>query len=519
MTELREGLQQRELELERIRSDGQGQEDRLTSERGEWKSLQEELERKHLDAQQLNASLQRELDQLKMSKESDESGLRSVHEVELESLRTELGNSHRITIGDLRSQLDTVHDQTDDLHRQLQTHQAENEELRAQLENAQQLQTTSSNGSEEQTRRIEFLETELANQEKLTNDVRDEAMMYLQEMRDLSRQNDQAFEEEERLVARVSELEREIEQWRQRYAKVKAQNKSLRASTMGLNLAAAFDSGSLVRKEGIMHEAGLVRDMDVTRFQLSVDELLKVARQTATEPMLESVKGVVLCVQSITSAVGTDGYPTPSPSPMSPSGQRTVAMDSVSKLKARVTGTANSLITATKQHASSLGLSPVALLDAAASNLTASVVELIKAVGIKPSPKHELASDDDIDGHDHNLPSNHPRRMESFYDDALSPAEAGFSVGVSSPSSTAQIHSPSPPASTVSQPHHQTSSSPASEPPKPAPLNVLGRSNTSKKTNGWFGGWGRKASVDETPTLNGTAGQGAGADGEYDPYR
>ena len=195
-------------------------------------------------------------------------------------------------------------------------------------------------------------------------------------------------------------------------------------------------------------------------------------------------------------------------------------MDSVSKLKARVTGTANSLITATKQHASSLGLSPVALLDAAASNLTASVVELIKAVGIKPSPKHELASDDDIDGHDHNLPSDYHRRMESFYDDTLSPAEAGFSVGVSSPSSTAQIHSPSPPASTISQPHHQTSSSPASEPPKPAPLNVLGRSNTSKKTNGWFGGWGRKASVDETPPVNGTtAAQGAGPNGEYDPYR
>ncbi|KAI7126628.1 hypothetical protein KC352_g31967, partial [Hortaea werneckii] len=112
------------------------------------------------------------------------------------------------------------------------------------------------------------------------------------------------------------------------------------------------------------------------------------------------------------------------------------------------------------------------------------------------------------------------RRMESFYDDTLSPAEAGFSVGVSSPSSTAQIHSPSPPASTISQPHHQTSSSPASEPPKPAPLNVLGRSNTSKKTNGWFGGWGRKASVDETPPVNGTtAAQGAGPDREYDPYR
>ena len=513
MERLRQNLEEKEGELSRTKSSGQEREDGLSAERNEWVSLREELEQKHLDAQQLNTNLQRELDQLKTSRDDDAHDLRSAHEVQLESLRAELGSSHQQTLSDLRTQLDTVHDQTDDLHRQLQTHQAENAELRTQLENAQALHSTSSGGSEEQQRRIELLETELANQEKLTNDVRDEAMMYLQEMRELSQQNDHAVEAEERVASKVTQLEREIEDWRQRYAKVKAQNKSLRASTMGLNLATTFDSGSLVRKEGIMHEGGLIRDVDVTRFQTSIDELLKVARQSATQPMLESVKNVAISVQSITAAIGTDGYPTPSPSPMSPAGDKnSVGLDSVAKIKARVQGTANSLITATKQHASSMGLSPVALLDAAASNLTASVVDLVKSVGIKPSPKHELNSDVDMDdAHDHAL--NH-RRMESFYDDQLSPAEADFHLSninaVHSPKPSLQINSPAPPPTT------QTSSPP--EAPKPAPLNV-GRSNTTKKTNGWFGGWGRKVSEDETPptpTVNGVNGDRAE---EYDPYR
>lgn len=514
LSALRACLEEKENHLQRVRSSGQDREEGLSDERNEWYRLREELEQKHLDAQTLNENLQRELEQLRLSNEENANGLRSAHEVELESVRTELDNSHRTTISDLRAQLDNVQDQTGTLHRQLQAHQAENQELRAQLEGAQHVQKTSRRGNQDSERRIELLETQLANQEKLTNEVRDEAMVYLREMRDLSRQNDRAIEEEERLATRVTHLEREIDTWRQRYAKIKAQNKSLRASTMGLNLETAFDSGSLTRKEGIMHENGLVRDVDVTRFQTSVDELLKVARQSATEPMLENVKNVIISVQAIASAVAVEGYPTPSPSPMSPdSGPRTSAMDSVAKLKARVTGTANSLITATKQHSASMGLSPVALLDAAASNLTAAIVELIKAVGIKPSPKHELHSDfepEDLTLHHH--------RMESLYDDRLSPAENSFPI-VPAAAMHHALHSPSvsssaPLSSPGAQPQPQQqptspASSPASPPsdpaPKPAPLNV-GRSNTAKKTNGWFGVWGRKTSGDETPTTPATPG-------------
>ncbi|KAK3725991.1 component of the polarisome [Vermiconidia calcicola] len=428
-------------------------------------SLRQELEQKHLGAQKLNEDLRHELDHLHREKSQDERDIRAQHDR---------------TVDDLRAQLEHAHSQTDDLHDQLRTYQTENGELRHQLQGQQ---TTTSDSEYE--RRIELLQEELSNQEKITNEVRDEATMYLREMRDLSRENDKAIEQEEQLAAQVAKLENQIDTWRQRYAKVKSQNKSLRASALGLGLQNAFDAGSLFRKEALVSEGGLVKDVDVSRFQMSIDELLKVARQSSTDAMLDSVKNVVVCVQSISSAVGMDGYPTPSPSPDS----NAQPPMSVGKLKARVTGTANSLITATKQHASASGLSPVALLDAAASNLTSSVIELIKAVGIRPSPKSEL-EDAEVE------PS--PREsMGSFYDDRLSQnGDEPYSPPADASAPSVQIDAPDS---------------------KPVALG-LGRSNTLKKVNGWFG-WGSKAADDvpPTPTMNGHP--ATRQSDEYDPYR
>jgi len=53
------------------------------------------------------------------------------------------------------------------------------------------------------------------------------------------------------------------------------------------------------------------------------------------------------------------------------------------------------LITASKNFVSANGLSPVSLLDAAASHLTAAVVELVRTVKIRPTPAGELEDDDD----------------------------------------------------------------------------------------------------------------------------
>jgi hypothetical protein len=453
----RQTIKTQETELTRLREE-LSEQITIVGNRGQWDALRDDLEKKANEAERVRENMQREIDIIKREKDDE-------HEAHLEQIRD---------LEDARSQLDrmkleneNLHAQNEDLQKQMQTQQAELHELREQSHHA------GSGTSEEANRRIELLEEQLATQEKLTNEVKEEATLYLREMRDLSQQNDSAIEQEDRLAAQVTKLEREVEQWRERYAKAKAQNKALRASTLGLGLS-SVDMGNLSREDSFISRDGLVSDVDITRFQLSVDELLKSARQLGSDSMLESVKQVTLCVSAISSTVGTDGYPTPSPSPHSPTSAPSAASPSVAKLKARVMGTANSLITATKQHASACGLSPVALLDAAASNLTAAVVELVKAVGVRPSSASELQ-------------------------DANADLDSIYSPDPSYPSPSIDLV-----RSNEMNGHHHNADSPPVQ-----PLNV--GNGQQKKANGWFG-WGKGTSVDGSPRSPPSA-------DEYDPYR
>lgn len=449
----RDTIRTQEAELTRLREE-LGERITVSGEPGQWKALRDQLEQKELDAERLRESMQQEIDTLKREKEEDQRA-QAENDRDLTDIRERLDA--------LRTENENLHAQNEDMQQQMHNHQAEVQELREQSHQG---------GSADSERRIELLEEQLATQEKLTNEVRDEATIYLREMRDLSRQTDSAIEQEEKLTAQVSKLESEIDEWRERYAKAKAQNKALRASTLGLGLS-AVDMGSLSRSESFVSPDGLVCDVDITKFQLSVDELLKSARQPGTHAMLESVKQVTLCVSSISSTIGTDGYPTPSPSPHSPSAPPSTS-PSVAKLKARVTGTANSLITATKQHASASGLSPVALLDAAASNLTAAVVELVKAVGVRPSSASELQ-------------------------DASADLDSIYSPDPAYPSGLAGSHD-----------SMARSLGNVDSPPVP-PLNVGNANGQQKKANGWFG-WGKGTSVEGSPRSPESA-------DEYDVYR
>lgn len=473
------------------------------TERSEWAATREQLEQKHLEAQTLHNALEQELSELK-SKSKDHDELKDQHDRNMQDFQEQLD--------DLQEQLATKHEENGKLQLQLQESAQDTaalQELHVELDALRQQVESSKTPvpSADHERQLSDMQEELRTQQKLNQEVQEQAMVYLREMRELSRQNDEAIEREEKMAAQITQLQKDNESWRQRYAKVKAQNKHLRASTMGLGLHAGLDTGSLVRQEGLISQGGLVRDTDVARFQLAVDELVKVARQNSTDDMIESVKAVAVSVQSIMSAVRDEGYPSPAPSPHSPGS--TPQTPSVGRLKARVTGTANSLITATKQHAASHGLSPVALLDAAASNLTAAVVELIKSVRIRPSSKDELQDLEAVN------------ELGSFYDDGQSPID-GASLTIPVP---------------------QFGPREDSAPPPPAPPMTTGDSppgSTKKPSAGWFGWagkWGdgstedhpqvdsKTSSANGAPhpaTMNGGHAQKASiasSSSDYDPYR
>jgi predicted nucleic acid-binding Zn-ribbon protein len=320
----------------------------FASERSEWEELRYSLERKVEEAEDLNSSLRSEINKL----------------------RTENADMEQ----DLRAQI---------------------AQLKVELDSRPQQQHHTSDDTEWK-QRCEELERELNEQQHIAEEVRKDAAQFLEEMKELSARSDMALEKEERLNNQVSGLQAELKEWKARYARTKTQLRSLKASSVGLASLASPDAANYARDLNFTTPEGLVKDVHVTKFQLSIDELLQVARRPDPEQVLESMKHVVKCVRAITGDIDS----TPLSQMQSPSssinGDGNLPPEKQqAKLKARVSATANNLITASKNHASSAGLSPVSLLDAAASHLSTSVIELVKHVKVRPTSEEELHREED----------------------------------------------------------------------------------------------------------------------------
>lgn len=222
------------------------------------------------------------------------------------------------------------------------------------------------------------LQTELKQQQNVTNEVKQKAVTFLDEMRALSAQSNRTYEREENLVYQVHKLEDQIKEWKNRYARTKAQLRNLRASSLGLSL----QQPDMTQLRGFTDQDGLVKGMHVTRYQLAIDELLRAARGNEPASVLPHVKSVVIAVRNISQDIGNVSL-------------NDEQSQQKSKLRSKISATANNLITASRNFAISDGLSPVSLLDAAASHLTAAVVNLIRVVKIRPASPTELEDDDD----------------------------------------------------------------------------------------------------------------------------
>lgn len=273
----------------------------------------------------------------------------------------------------MQAELDRIHQDQASVER----------DLRAELSAAKQA-GGSSQMPPEVAHENEQLREQLREQQDIIEDVRKQARLYLDEMRSMADSGSGNFEREEKLQANVFRLEEELKEWKSKYVRTKTQLRSMRASSLGLSISRT-DMLQHARDGALYDEAGVVKDVHVTRFQISIDELLRVARQDPAG-VLEHMKTVVMAVRSITTDIeGT-----------TPSLKDEEAMKKRTKMKSKVSATANNVITASKNYAAAGGLSPVSLLDAAASHLTAAVVDLVRTVKIKPTPPGELDDDDEV---------------------------------------------------------------------------------------------------------------------------
>jgi protein SPA2 len=131
----------------------------------------------------------------------------------------------------------------------------------------------------------------------------------------------------------------------------------------------------------IAADGGLL-DIHVTAFLSAIDSLLTAGRSNAPTRVLIPMKSVVNAVSAIVEDVRLFER--------RPQRERSdVDQDVLRSLRERAEATLSNLVTASKTHATSLGMSPVSLLDAAASHVSATVTDIGRTVCVRKATRAE----------------------------------------------------------------------------------------------------------------------------------
>lgn len=226
------------------------------------------------------------------------------------------------------------------------------------------------------------LQAKYDQQVKTTDEVSKQFKAHMADIRAMASENSGSMQREEQLYIEVQRLREETAEWKARYTRAKTQMRNVRVSTIGLNAVEGNGSKSL-REQTFYSTDGLVADVHVTKFQLSIDEMLGIARTQESAAVLDHVKEVVIAVRGIVGDVEKVGS----------NDKGDEVSRKRNRLKSKVSVTTNNVITAARNFAAAQGLSPVSLVDAAASHLTAAVVDLLRVVKIRPTPTTELGDD------------------------------------------------------------------------------------------------------------------------------
>lgn len=365
--------------------------DAVLSRRGTTMTLGDGERRLLLESQTQVSALQEKVEKLEEQiRQKDEEIARSS-----DADQSAISHSERQEWEDLRHDLESKVSKAEDLNSSLQLelekvradHDNMEREMRNQLEEASQSAgdpALEARYSELETKH-QSLQVELQHQQQVTAEVRREASEFLMEMKSLTAQSHSNWEREEQLSTDVHRLEAEVDEWKNRYAKAKSQLRHLRTSSGGFADHRPDAQSIIAQEHELVQPDGVVKDIHVTKFQMSIDELLRIARFEAPEQVSHQIKFVIVAVRHMIQDV--DQAPPPV------DGSATLRI----KAKGRVSATANNMITAARNFASSSGLSPVSLLDAAASHLSTAVVELIRAVKIQASPADALEEEEGDD--------------------------------------------------------------------------------------------------------------------------
>ncbi|OCH92044.1 hypothetical protein OBBRIDRAFT_774139 [Obba rivulosa] len=196
------------------------------------------------------------------------------------------------------------------------------------------------------------------------------------ELTELSRRNDELMAAKDSDLAVIRELDSQLKEYKRKYEQAKTELRSVKATSQLFLQAPKTEDQLPVSPDGG------VLDIHVTAFVSAVDSLLTAGRSNAPTRVLTPMKAVVNAVTAIVDDVRAFER--------KPRRDRSeIDFDVLRALRDRADATLSNLVTAAKTHATGSGMSPVSLLDAAASHVSATVTEIGKTVCIRKATRAE----------------------------------------------------------------------------------------------------------------------------------
>lgn len=213
-----------------------------------------------------------------------------------------------------------------------------------------------------------------------------EVIELVDELRQMHSQQDRLLAEQDRFQDIIHDLETSVSLHKKRFEAIKTELRELKRSS------ASYPSNDFLPNEKLpLSPNGAIVDVHFTSFTSSIDDLLRAGRFNATND-------VILVLKTVIDAVGTIDEDVQQYE-LNPAMIRRLSHEDQEKLdglKHRINSTLSNLITAAKNHVMSFGLSPISLLDAAASHLCFSLVELVQLVGMRRATAAEIEMNENL---------------------------------------------------------------------------------------------------------------------------
>lgn len=199
------------------------------------------------------------------------------------------------------------------------------------------------------------------------------------ELEDLQRRNDELMTAKDSDLNVIRELDSQLKEYKRKYEQAKTELRSVKATSQLYTQAPKIDRSA---EELPVTGDGGILDIHITAFLSSIDGLLTAGRSNAPTRVLSPMKAVVNAASAIIDDTRVFERRTPRE-------RADVDPEALKALTERLEATLSNMVAAVKTHASSSGMSPVSLLDAAASHVSATVTELARTVLIRRATRQE----------------------------------------------------------------------------------------------------------------------------------